>query len=59
MTKKWYAKLPEKYNFKIDHVSSIGNPVCKKLSKKSLAALRADGYMVKKMPNGTYVICRK
>lgn len=59
MTKKSYTKIAEKYGFKIDHVSEAGNVVVKKLSKKSLAALKADGYVVKKMPNGSYVICMK
>lgn len=59
MTKKSYAKMAEKYAIKVDKVSDAGNLVCKKLSKKSLAALKADGYIVKKIPNGSYVICMK
>jgi hypothetical protein len=51
--------LTRKYNIKVDHVSDKGNLVCKKLSKKTLAALRADGYMVKVLPSGSYVICKK
>ena len=59
MTKKSYAKMAEKYAIKVDKVSDAGNLVCKKLSKKSLAALKADGYVVKRIPNGSYVICMK
>lgn len=59
MTKTKGDKLAEKYNFKYDHVSESGNLVCKKISKKSIAALRADGYKVLKMPQGTFVICQK
>ena len=56
---KKYFLNPEKYGIKINKVSNAGNLICKKLSKKSLAALKADGYNVKKMPNGNYVICKK
>jgi len=59
MTKKSYSKIAEKYVIKVDNVSDAGNIVCKKLSKKSLAALKADGYVVKRIPNGSYVICMK
>lgn len=58
-TKNSYAKMTEKYAIKVDKVSDAGNLVCKKLSKKSLAALKADGYVVKRIPNGNYVICMK
>lgn len=58
-TKNSYSKMAEKYAIKVDKVSDAGNMVCKKLSKKSLAALKADGYVVKKIPNGNYVICMK
>ena len=51
--------MAKKYAIKIDKVSDAGNLVCKKLSKKSLAALKADGYVVKRIPNGSYVICMK
>lgn len=51
--------MAKKYAIKIDKVSDAGNLVCKKLSKKSLAALKADGYVVKRIPNGNYVICMK
>ena len=59
MPKNSYAKMTEKYSIKVDKVSDAGNLVCKKLSKKSLAALKADGYVVKRIPNGNYVICMK
>lgn len=59
MSKNSYAKMTEKYSIKVDKVSDAGNLVCKKLSKKSLAALKADGYVVKRIPNGNYVICMK
>ena len=59
MAKNSYAKMTEKYSIKVDKVSDAGNLVCKKLSKKSLAALKADGYNVKRIPNGNYVICMK
>ena len=59
MAKNSYAKMTEKYSIKVDKVSDAGNLVCKKLSKKSLAALKADGYVVKRIPNGSYVICMK
>lgn len=59
MSKNSYAKMTEKYSIKVDKVSDAGNLICKKLSKKSLAALKADGYVVKKIPNGNYVICMK
>ena len=59
MAKNSYAKMTEKYSIKVDKVSDAGNLVCKKLSKKSLAALKADGYDVKRIPNGSYVICMK
>lgn len=59
MPKNSYAKMTEKYAIKVDKVSDTGNLVCKKLSKKSLAALKADGYVVKRIPNGNYVICMK
>lgn len=55
---KYFLK-PEKYGIKINKVSDAGNLICKKLSKKSLAALKADGYVVKRIPNGSYVICKK
>lgn len=51
--------MAKKYAIKVDKVSDAGNLVCKKLSKKSLAALKADGYVVKRIPNGNYVICMK
>lgn len=51
--------MAKKYAIKVDKVSDAGNLVCKKLSKKSLAALKADGYVVKRIPNGSYVICKK
>lgn len=51
--------MAKKYAIKVDKVSDAGNLVCKKLSKKSLAALKADGYVVKRIPNGSYVICIK
>ena len=51
--------MAKKYVIKVDKVSDAGNLVCKKLSKKSLAALKADGYVVKRIPNGNYVICMK
>lgn len=59
MPKNSYSKMTEKYAIKVDKVSDAGNLVCKKLSKKSLAALKADSYVVKKIPNGNYVICMK
>lgn len=59
MAKNSYAKMTEKYGIKVDKVSDAGNLICKKLSKKSLAALKADGYVVKRIPNGNYVICMK
>lgn len=59
MAKNSYAKMTEKYSIKVDKVSDAGNIVCKNLSKKSLAALKADGYVVKRIPNGNYVICMK
>lgn len=59
MAKNSYAKMTEKYSIKVDKVSDAGNLVCKKLSKKSLASLKADGYVVKRIPNGNYVICMK
>lgn len=59
MPKNSYAKMTEKYAIKVDKVSDAGNLICKKLSKKSLAALKADGYVVKRIPNGNYVICMK
>ena len=59
MAKNSYAKMTEKYSIKVDKVSDAGNLICKKLSKKSLAALKADGYVVKRIPNGSYVICMK
>ena len=58
MEKKYFLK-PEKYGIKINKVSDAGNLICKKLSKKSLAALKDDGYGVKRIPNGSYVICKK
>ena len=51
--------MAKKYAIKVDKVSDAGNLVCKKLSKKSLAALKTDGYIVKRIPNGSYVICMK
>lgn len=51
----WYDELGIKY----DKVTEAGNVVCKKLSKKNLAALKAEGYNVKRIPNGSYVICHK
>ena len=51
--------MAKKYAIKVDKVSDAGNLICKKLSKKSLAALKADGYVVKRIPNGNYVICMK
>lgn len=57
--KNSYSKMTEKYAIKVDKVSDAGNLVCKKLSKKSLSALKADGYVVKRIPNGNYVICMK
>ena len=51
--------MAKKYAIKVDKVSDAGNLVCKKLSKKSLAVLKADGYVVKRIPNGNYVICMK
>ena len=59
MPKNSYAKMTQKYAIKVDKVSDAGNLICKKLSKKSLAALKADGYVVKRIPNGNYVICMK
>ena len=59
VTEKKYFLKPEKYGIKINKVSDAGNLICKKLSKKSLAALKADGYVVKRIPNGNYVICMK
>ena len=59
MPKNSYAKMTEKYSIKVDKVSDAGNLICKKISKKSLAALKADGYVVKRIPNGNYVICMK
>ena len=59
MPKNSYAKMTEKYAIKVDKVSDPGNLVCKKISKKSIAALKADGYVVKRIPNGNYVICMK
>ena len=56
---KKYFLNPEKYAIKVNKVSDAGNLICKKLSKKSLAALKADGYVVKRIPNGNYVICKK
>ena len=51
--------MAKNYAIKVDKVSDAANLVCKKLSKKSLAALKADGYVVKRIPNGSYVICMK
>lgn len=59
VTEKKYFLKPEKYGIKINKVSDAGNLICKKLSKKSLAALKDDGYVVKRIPNGSYVICKK
>ena len=59
ITEKKYFLKPEKYGSKINKVSDAGNLICKKLSKKSLAALKDDGYVVKRIPNGSYVICKK
>lgn len=59
ITEKKYFLKPEKYGIKIYKVSDAGNLICKKLSKKSLAALKDDGYVVKRIPNGSYVICKK
>ena len=59
MPKNSYAKMTEKYSIKVDKVSDAGNLICKKISKKSLAALKSDGYVVKRIPNGNYVICMK
>lgn len=58
MENKYFLK-PEKYGIKIYKVSDAGNLICKKISKKSLAALKDDGYVVKRIPNGSYVICKK
>ena len=58
MRYKYFLK-PEKYGIKIDKVSDAGNLICKTLSKKCLAALKDDGYVVKRIPNGSYVICMK
>lgn len=51
----WYDELGVKY----DKVTAAGNIVCKKLSKKNLTTLKAAGYTVKRIPNGSYVICHK
>lgn len=59
ITEKKYFLKPEKYGIKINKVSDAGNLICKKISKKSLAALKDDGYVVKRIPNGSYVICKK
>lgn len=59
ITEKKYFLKPENYGIKINKVSDAGNLICKKISKKSLAALKADGYVVKRIPNGSYVICKK
>lgn len=50
--KKWYEKLGIKY----DNVTVKGNVVCKKLSKKDLAAVKAAGFKVTRIPNGSFVI---
>lgn len=59
ITEKKYFLKPEKYGIKINKVSDAGNLICKKISKKSLAVLKDDGYVVKRIPNGSYVICKK
>ena len=48
----WYEKLGVKY----DNVTEKGNVVCKKLSKKDLAAVKAAGFKVTRIPNGSFVI---
>ena len=59
VTEKKYFLKPEKYGIKINKVSDAGNLICKKLSTKRLEALKDDGYVVKRIPNGSYVICKK
>ena len=54
--KSKYDSIAAKYGIKYSHISDAGNIVCKKISAKSLKALKADGYRVYKMPNGSMVI---
>lgn len=54
-----YDSMATKYGFKYTHISDAGNIVCKKISAKSLKALKADGFRVYKMPNGSTVIKMK
>ena len=51
----WYDALGVKY----DKISEAGNVVCKKLSKKDLAAVKKAGYSVKRIPSGSFVILHK
>ena len=51
----WYDALP----VKVEKITANGNIVCKKISKKDLAAVKAAGYSVKRIPNGSFVICHK
>lgn len=44
------------FGFKYDKVSDKGNLVCKKLSKKSLKALKDHGYKVYQLPSKIFVV---
>jgi len=51
-----YDLIAARYGFKYDHISDAGNIVCKKISVKSIKALKADGYKYYRMPTGLVVI---
>ena len=55
----WYDLAAENFGFKYDKISAKGNIVCKKLSAKSLKAIKAAGIKVGRIPNGSYVIYNK
>lgn len=55
----WYDLAAASYGFKYDKISEKGNAVCKKLSAKALKALKAAGFKVGRIPNGSYVIHTK
>ena len=48
--------LAKSFGFKYDKVSDKGNLVCKKLSKKSLKALKDHGYKVYQLPSKIFVV---
>lgn len=54
----WYDELST-MGVKIDHVTENNNVVVKKISAKSLKAVKAAGFKTRKMPSGIIVILHK